>query len=193
MDNRSLNGSQANRTQLVTIEWRTEQRFLIPLEDAMQSSNADAWDSKQVVRFYVGSQQCALDILQVKEVINPVAIAPMPHAPAFVEGIVELRGSFLPMIDLRKRFGVPPNARTNERTDDDKFVIALFGAQRIGLIVDRVLDVRRIAAHDIDKAPELTRTTLSRFVVGVAKWEEEIALLLDIEQLLTDRERDALP
>ena len=146
------------------------------------------WDTVQVVRFYIGTQQCALDIMKVKEIINPLTIVPIPHSPELVEGVVELRGAFLPVVDMRKRFGTPAAAPTRE----SKYVVAMLDSRYIALIVDRVLDVRRIALRDIDEAPALARGEAARFVAGLAKWDDEIALFLDLQQLFSDVERQAL-
>ena len=144
----------------------------------------------QIVRFYVGGQQYAIDIMQVKEIITPVRIVSVPSAPDFVEGIIELRGAFLPIVDVRKRFGLTPAATTRE----SKYIIANLSGQNVALIVDAVLDVRRIALADIESTPALARSGDERqsFVVGLARWDDEIAMLVDLGRILSDSERDTL-
>lgn len=155
---------------------------------SMTSPPTGARQTMQVVRFYVGGQQYAIDIMQVKEIIIPVPVVPMPSAPDFIEGIIELRGTFLPTVDVRKRFGLNQTALTRE----SKFVVANLAGVYAALIVDSVLDVRRIALADIEDAPSLTRSADAGFVLGVAKWDNEIAMLLDLHRILSDTERDAL-
>ena len=100
----------------------------------------------QVARFHVGDEEYALDIMRIKEIINPAPITRVPRAPAFIEGIIELRGAFLPVVDLRKRFGLAPRPPGRET----KYVIVSLEGRIVGLIVDRVTEVSRIATDDIE-------------------------------------------
>jgi purine-binding chemotaxis protein CheW len=140
----------------------------------------------QVACFDVGTGHYALDIMSVKEVINPIAITPVPHTPPFVEGIIELRGVFLPVIDLRKRLGIPIVG------GDTKIVVARLGERPIGLVVDRVREVKRIDPTAIEAAPEIVAGDNARYFVGITKIDERIVLLIDLEQVLTTAERRQL-
>src|SRR6185312_11406079 len=99
----------------------------------------------QLVAFGVADGDYALDIMRIKEIINPVPVTPMPKAPPFIEGVIELRGAILPLIDVRKRFDLPPTVPTRAT----KFLIVSVdvGEQRIivGLVVDRVSEPLRVA------------------------------------------------
>lgn len=152
---------------------------------SMSSHTQGARETLQVVRFYVGGRQYAIDIMQVKEIILPLPIVPVPGSPAFVEGIVELRGAFLPIVDVRKRFGLEGATLTG----DSRYLIADLSGQHAALIVDSVLDVCRIPRADIESAPTLARGDGGGFLIGVAKWDGEIAMLIDLHQLLTPDER----
>lgn len=141
--------------------------------------------SMQVACFEVGQGHYALDIMSVKEVINPLPITPVPHAPPFVEGLIELRGAFLPIIDLRRRLGAPAAA-------DSKIVVARVGEQRVGLIVDRVSEVARIDPTAIEPAPPMARGEQAAFFIGVTKIADRIVLVVDLEQMLSADEQTAL-
>jgi purine-binding chemotaxis protein CheW len=143
-----------------------------------------AADLFQVVCFAVGAQEYALDIMRVKEVINPAPAAIVPNAPDFIEGVIELRGAFLALIDLRKRFGLQPASITR----DSKTLVVLMDSHKVGLIVDRVLEVRRMARGDIGAAPELAIGPRSRFIAGVAKRDDSIVMLVDLDQVLSPAE-----
>jgi purine-binding chemotaxis protein CheW len=109
----------------------------------------------QLVAFTVGAGQYALDIMRIKEIINPVTITRVPKAPPFIEGVIELRGAILPIVDLRKRFELPAGALDRA----SKFVIVGIdvGGRRmiVGLIVDGVLEPLRVSKDQIRPAPPL--------------------------------------
>ncbi|HTJ41190.1 MAG TPA: chemotaxis protein CheW [Kofleriaceae bacterium] len=132
----------------------------------------------QVVCFTVGPYQCALEILAVREIIEPSAPSPVPNAAPGVEGVIELRGAFLPVVDLRKRLGVtagPPG----------KYVVAQpRSGERIALVVDTVHDVRRWAKDALSAPPALAIGAGPPCVSGVVKQDDEVVMLLDLAQLL---------
>jgi purine-binding chemotaxis protein CheW len=142
----------------------------------------------QVASFHVGAQEYALDIMQIKEIINPVPITPVPKAPPFIEGIVELRGAVLPVVDLRKRFEVEAGAVTRE----SKYVIVALEGHIVGLVVDRVRDVTRIDESDVLDAPAMAVGLDARFVSGVIKRDNRIIMMLDVHGILTATERSLL-
>lgn len=158
------------------------------IESSDSSDRAGTRDGSQFVRFCVGGQQYALDIMQVKEIINPLAIAPVPHAPRFVRGIIELRGSFLAVVDLRERFG-----RTERPVDrESKYVVVLRAGQYVALIVDRVIDVVRARADEMRPLPASSQAADRRVVAGLLDCDGDIVMLLDLEQLLDPAELPAL-
>ena len=147
----------------------------------------------QVVCFAVGPFRCALDILGVREIIEPTPPQPMPHAAPGVEGVIELRGAFLPVVDLRRRLGAaigPPG----------KYVVVQPpSGERIALVVDAVHDVRRWPRDLLAPPPPLAfgsaqgadpNDLLTRggggppCVAGVVKQGDEVVMLLDLPQLL---------
>lgn len=140
----------------------------------------------QVACFQVGRNFYALDIMTVKEVINPPAITSLPHAPSFVEGIIELRGTFLPVIDLRKRFGIELLAQ------DYKIVVAMMGGRQVGLVVDAIDEVSRIDPTMVQPTPDIAVGPKSRFFIGLVKLGERVVVLLDVEQILSGEEHDQL-
>ncbi len=147
----------------------------------------EAGPSVQVVCFVVDDSLYAVDIMRIKEIIRPVPITRVPMAPSFVEGIVELRGAFLPLIDLRRRFGLDARAAGSERS---KYVIVGLEGRIVGLAVDDVADRRQIAESEIKPPPPLGMAR--RFFSGVVKSEGEIVMVLDLDAILSDDEKDQL-
>ncbi len=138
--------------------------------------------------FSVGEHDYAVDIMQIKEIVNPVPITPVPKAPFFIEGIIELRGTFLPIIDLRKRFELP----VTEPTRHSKYIIAAIDGRIVGLIVDRVRDVRHLELAQIREAPTLVVGGDARYFSGVVKQEHRILMVVDLAQILSEDERALL-
>ncbi len=145
-------------------------------------------ETVQLCSFFVGTEEYALDIMRIKEIINPVSVTPVPRAPAFIEGIIELRGAFLPVIDLRRRFELAVTAFTR----DTKFVIVGLAGRILGLVVDRVAEVKPIPVDQISAAPELAVAGDSRYFNGVVKWNDRIVMLLDLDAVLSPAETDQL-
>ena len=141
----------------------------------------------QVACFRVADRDCAVDVMRIAEVLRPVPVTPLPAAPPFVEGIIELRGRFLPVIDLRKRFGAAA-----ERAPG-KYVVAPMGQTSVALVVDEVMGVERIPTDQIQPPPALASGRVAPgFVSGIVKWNERVFMVLDIDAVLSAAELEAL-
>lgn len=135
-------------------------------------------DGLQVVCFTVGPYRCALEILGVREIIEPTPPSPVPNAAPGVEGVIELRGAFLPVVDLRKRLGTVVGA-------PGKYVVAQpRSGDRVALVVDQVHDVRRWRKDQLVAPPVLSQGAGPPCVAGVVKHGEEVVMLLDLGLLL---------
>ncbi|NOK34302.1 chemotaxis protein CheW [Corallococcus exercitus] len=144
----------------------------------------------QLCAFFVGNEEYVLDIMRVEEILPPQRVIPIPHAPAFVEGVLHLRGAMLPVVDLRRRLLGQP-AQETRRT---RMLVCRLGARRVVARVDRVAEVLRVRRGDIKPAPALMSGGRTPFVVGVCGPPERLRLLLDLKALLrAELERDARP
>lgn len=117
----------------------------------------------QLCTFRVGGEDYAVDVMRVREIITPLPITPVPRAPPFVEGVVRLRGEVVPVLDVRRRFGLPAGALGRK----SRFVIVHVAGRRIGLVVDEVCEVVRVPRSDLRPAPRLVGQDGPRFFVGV--------------------------
>jgi len=143
----------------------------------------------QVVGFYIGTDEYALNIAKVREIQAMTDIRKMPKAPSFVEGVINLRGHIVPIIDLRKRFDLPPVSELHQ----SKILIVEFNRNLVGMIVDNVSEVIRLFSDQIEKAPEVFSYNVgSQYIQGVAKLDERLIVLLDIERLLSFEEQKQL-
>lgn len=140
----------------------------------------------QLCTFRVGGEDYALDIMRVREVIHPLPVTPVPRAPVFVEGVARLRGDVVPVVDVRKRFGLPASPPT-PRT---RFLVVVVGRRRLALVVDEVCEVVRLPRSAIRPAPALVRLDAPRFFLGVCGGPdrhggpERLRLLLNVKALL---------
>jgi purine-binding chemotaxis protein CheW len=146
----------------------------------------------QLCTFRVGGEDYAIDIMRVREIIPPMPVTAVPRAPAFVEGVVRLRGEVIPILDVRRRLGVAEAAPTR-RT---KYLIVNVAGRRLGLVVDEVTEVLRLPRSEIRPAPALVGGDGPRFFLGVCGGESagggrrahagaaRLRLLLNVKALL---------
>ena len=133
----------------------------------------------QLAVFRVAEQTYALDIMRIKEVINSLAITPVPRAPATLEGVIELRGQILPVMDLRKRFDRPATPATSS----SKIILVKLPQGIVGLIVDAVREVVRLPREEIRVPPA------GDFFNGVCRVGDDIVMILDIDRILSSEEK----
>ena len=147
----------------------------------------------QLAAFAVGEERYALDIMRIKEIINPLPITRVPKSPPFIEGVIELRGAILPVVDLRKRF----DAASGSLGRTAKYLIVAMeglGGERwiVGLVVDKVLEVIRIAKEDVRPAPAMTFGETARYFSGVCRHKDRIVMVIDLDAILSSSERISL-
>ena len=133
----------------------------------------------QLVSFTLANEEYAVDILNVQEINRITEITKVPNAPDHVEGVVNLRGKVIPVINLRKKFGLP------EKGAGDTTRIIIMDIQGVtnGLIVDSVSEVLRIPS-DIVEPPPVTANMSSKFIKGIAKLENRLIILIDIDKMM---------
>ena len=154
---------------------------------------AEAADAEvQLCAFRVGGEDYALDIMRVREIVRPLPITPVPRAPTFVEGVFQLRGEVIPVVDVRKRFGLPV-APVGPRT---RYLVVRVAGRRLALVVDEVCEVLRLRRADLRAAPDLVGRDAPRFFLGVCGGEgaapagrrggdpSRLRLLLNVKALL---------
>lgn len=156
-----------------------------------RARSAPRVDLLQLVAFGVGPGEYALDIMRIKEIINPVPVTAVPKAPPFIEGVIELRGAILPIVDVRKRFDLPPSAPARAT----KYLIVGIdvGETRmiVGLVVDRVSEPLRVPRSDLKPSPQLTIGERA-FFSGVVHHQGRMLMVLDPDALLSSGEKQTL-
>ena len=137
-------------------------------------------DGTQFLTFALGAEEYGVAILNVQEIKGYAPVTPIPNTPAWVRGVMNLRGTIVPVIDLRLRLGMPPA----EYGPFTVIVVLALAAKVVGAIVDTVSDVLTIADADVQQTPDLGVGIDVRFVAGIAQAAETLVILLDAEALL---------
>ena len=142
----------------------------------------------QWVTFKLANEVYGINVMQVQEVLRYSEIAPVPGAPIYVLGIINLRGNVVTVIDTRARFGLDPC----DVTDNTRVVVIESEKQVIGILVDSVAEVVYLKASEIDDAPNVGNEESAQFIQGVSNREGELLILVDLDKLLSDDEWDEL-
>lgn len=138
----------------------------------------------QWVTFRLEGETYGINVMQVQEVLRYTEIAPVPGAPPYVLGIINLRGNVVTVIDTRNRFGLTPA----EVTDNTRIVIIEAEKHVVGILVDAVAEVVYLRQSEIETAPNVGNDESARFIQGVCHKNNELLILVDLDKLLTDQE-----
>lgn len=142
----------------------------------------------QLVTFTVGGEEFGLDVFAVHEILRWEPVTPVPRAPAFVEGVLDVRGALVPVVDLRRRFEV----RAADADEETRIVVVQFGQERLGLVVDTVTEVLRTPETSVLPPPEYIRGLAAEFVRGIVRQDGRLIILIDLDRILSSEERIAL-
>ena len=135
----------------------------------------------EIVEFEVGTNKFGINVIKVKEIINPIPVTFIPHAHPHVEGIIQLRGEVLPVVDMVKVLGLS----TTERSHQHKYIVAEFNRQKVVFHVDNVTQIHRIFWDSIEKPSDMYQGGASQ-VIGVIKQSDQMILLLDFERIMVE-------
>ncbi len=140
----------------------------------------------QIVNFRLGSEEFGVEITSVREITRVADITRIPESSSFIQGVMNLRGQVIAVIDLAKRFGIPPR---EELSESARIVVTEIGKHTIGILVDEVPEVARLTKEDIEPAPEAIQGKGERdYIKGVGKLGERLIVILDLEKILVTSE-----
>ena len=142
----------------------------------------------QLVVFDLAREHYGVDIAAVEGIIKMQAITVVPQAPAFVEGVTNLRGKVLPVVDLRRRFGLP----AADATKETRIVVVEMNGVTVGIVVDGVSEVLRVEPEAIEPPSPIVTTIDSAFIRGIAKVDQRLIILLDLAKILSLGEQTTL-
>ena len=142
----------------------------------------------QIVSFMVGNEEYAVDILKVHEINRSIEVTRVPNTPEYVEGVINLRGKVVSIIDLRKRFGMPQR----EHDKNTRIIVVELQEQVVGFVVDAVKEVLRIPTSVIEPPPSFVGGANAEYITGVGKLEDRLLIMLDLEKVLSTNEQSQL-
>lgn len=137
-------------------------------------------ERRQFITFRSGAQEFGADIMTIREIRGWTETTPLPHAPDYVRGVINLRGVVLPVVDLKARLGLG----LTDANPKDVIVVVQAGARTIGLLVDAVSDILTVTAGDIQSTPDIMREAQTAFVEGIAVLAERMVTILSMERLV---------
>ena len=150
--------------------------------ESMKVGSAD--DLLQLVSFNIGDEEFGVDILQVQEINRMLDITRVPNAPEYVDGVINLRGKVIPIVTLRRRFGMT----RKERDKHTRIVVVELSGQVVGFVVDAVSEVLRISREVTEPPPSIVGGVREEYITGVGKLPDRLLILLDLEKVLTSEE-----
>lgn len=142
----------------------------------------------QIVVFNLSGEVCGVDTSQVKEIIKFEELTKMPKMPDFIDGILNLRGMVVPVVNLTKRF----NLDKTEITKKTKIIIIEVEEKLIGFIVDDVTEILKLSSKDIESTPDIIQKSYNHYLEYVGKKDDRLISILDLTNVLTDKELDKL-
>ena len=142
----------------------------------------------QVACFRLDNDLYAVDIMRIKEIIRPQKLTPLPQAPSFIDGIINLRGVVIPVVDMRKRFDMP----ARELSASTRLLIVRLSSQTLGLVVDDVTEVITVPVKEIKPPPVVSAGLITNHLLGVCLSGDNMVMLLDIDRLLSLNEISVL-
>jgi purine-binding chemotaxis protein CheW len=148
--------------------------------DAAKHGSGD--ELLQLVSFNIGDEEFGVDILQVQEINRMLEVTRVPNAPEYVDGVINLRGKVIPIIDLRRRFGMP----RKEHDKHTRIVVVELSGKVVGFVVDAVKEVLRIPRSVTEPPPSIAGSVNEEYITGVGKLDDRLLILLDIGKIVFD-------
>lgn len=145
----------------------------------LQTQRNEPPDSRQFITFLIGTEEYGVDILAVREIKAWAEVTLLPNTPAFVRGVINLRGSILPVFDLRARFGLGLTHPTSRHV----IIVVWTGSKLIGVLVDKVSEIVTLNANDVRAVPEIGFSVDNEFLIGLAAVNDVLVALINIECL----------
>jgi purine-binding chemotaxis protein CheW len=138
----------------------------------------------KVLTFTLAGEDYGISITKIREIIGMMPVTKVPRTSDFVKGVINLRGKVIPVIDLRLRFGMPEIEHTDRTCIVIVEVVSGNGTVQMGIMVDSVSEVLNIQEGDVEPAPDLSAGDRTRYILGMAKMEESVKILIDIDKVL---------
>lgn len=143
---------------------------------------------KQYVIFKLGKEEYGIDIMNVREIVQYQESVKIPNSPAFIEGIINYRGKVIPIICLKKKFGMASSVNDA----NTRIIVINLNDKQIGFLVDEASQTVRIDDSNIDPTPEVISGIERKYITGVGKIDNRLVILIDLEKVLTDDDKEKI-
>lgn len=155
---------------------------------SLEKKHHESEELLQLVSFNIDNEEFGIDILKVEEIIRVISITKIPNAPDFIEGVINLRGKVIPIIDLRTRL----NRIRKEHDNNTRVIVVEVSGITVGFIVDSVKEVLRIPKNITEPPPSIVSGVNSEYITAIGKLEDRLLILLDLEKVLDFRQKEEL-
>lgn len=145
-------------------------------------------EEKQYVIFKLGNEHYGMDIMHVKEITENKETTKIPNSPDFIDGVINLRGRIVPVINLKKRFGL----KNTEIKENSRIIIVTMGEKLVGFIIDDASQVMSIKDEEIESPPEIIASVDKKYIVGIGKTQEKMIILLDTASIFLKEEENQM-
>lgn len=152
------------------------------------SSNNESLELLQLVSFTIANEEFGVDILKVQEINRMFQITKVPNSPEYVDGVINLRGRVIPVIDLRTKLSL----QRKPHDKDTRIIVVELEGRTIGFIVDKVKEVLRIPNSIIEPPPDIVAGLNAEYITAVGKLEDRLLILLDLEKIISGKEKEEL-
>ncbi len=149
-----------------------------------EATNAAA---RELIAFRIGEQEFCVDIMSVREIRGWTPATPLPRAPGYMKGVINLRGAVLPIIDLGARFGL----RTSEPSERHVIMVAHIGGRMVGLLVDAVSDIIQLTDEALQPTPDVASDQVKSFVKGLFALDGRLISLIELDRIIPEAEAEA--
>ncbi len=154
------------------------------IKELMNTGTESNAEITQIVSFRLANEEYGVDIMRVQEIILPGEITQMPEVPNFIRGLINLRGHVIPIVDLRKRFGLP----AGKHDEHTRIIVVNVGNKTIGMVVDAVNEVLRINEAQIEPPPSSVVGIDHAYIESLVKFDTKLLILLNMDNLLNSEE-----
>ena len=149
-----------------------------------QTGLAATADSMQLISFNLGEETYGIEITKIREIIRVDQITQVPETPRYIKGLINLRSTVIPVIDLRTRFRLAEG----ELTDESRIMVLNVSERMIGIVVDAVSEVLRVSGDQISEAPPTVASQGNEYMIGLVRLEEQLLILLDVDKLFGEQQ-----
>jgi purine-binding chemotaxis protein CheW len=153
---------------------------------------AESDNQLQLVTFQIGNEKYGIDIMEVKEIVRNQEVRPIPNAPAWVQGLLNLRGRIIPIIDLHERFQINRLAVEDDESDPGGIIVINVGGKELGIVIDKIIRVVTIAFSDMQAPPQMMSGLGTEYIQSVVNAEDGYLIILNTRRLFNPRELQSL-